>query len=179
MPANSDKPLLLVDVDGVLSLFGPGLDIRSAGTWTMVDGIPHLLSQRAGEPLRDLSAVLECVWCTGWEEKADEYLRAAYGLSAAWPHLSFDRPPSGAHWKLAAIDAYAGPCRPLAWIDDSFDESCEEWARVREGPTLLVPTRPAVGLTEVEAGAIRRWAASLRAPQCVHACNEPRRGALS
>jgi hypothetical protein len=179
MPAKPDKPLLLIDVDGVLSLFGPGLDTRSGGTWTMVDGIPHLLSQRAGEPLRDLSVALECVWCTGWEEKADEYLRAAYGLSVRWPHLSFDRPPSGAHWKLAAIDAYAGARRPLAWIDDSFDESCDAWARARQGPTLLVPTRPAVGLTEVEAGAIRRWAATLDAGPWVGACNDPRRGALS
>jgi hypothetical protein len=51
-PASDRKPLLFVDVDGVLSLFGPDLDIRSDGAWTRVDGIPHLLSERAGEHLR-------------------------------------------------------------------------------------------------------------------------------
>ena len=31
--------------------------------------------------------------------------------------------------------------RPLAWIDDSMDESCHQWAERRPHPTLLVPTR--------------------------------------
>jgi hypothetical protein len=180
MPANRHTPLLLVDVDGVLSLFGAGLDIRSGGVWTMVDGIPHLLSKRAGEHLRDLSAEFDCVWCTGWEEKADEYLRAAFGLREPWPHLRFERPPSGAHWKLAAIDAYADARRPLAWIDDTFDDSCRTWAATRPGPTLLVPTRSAVGLTDREAGAIRRWAARLGGgPAWAGPCSGPPEGALS
>src|SRR3978361_610516 len=83
---NPCKPLLLIDVDGVLSLFGPDLDIRSGGHWLIVDGIPHLLSEEAGNHLRTLSAEFDCVWCTGWEEKADEYLRSAYSLPNAWPH---------------------------------------------------------------------------------------------
>jgi hypothetical protein len=155
------KPLLLVDVDGVLSLFGPDLDGASGGRWLMVDGIPHLLSERAGEPLRALSAELDCVWCTGWEEKADEYLRAAFGLAAPWPHLRFAHAPAGAHWKLAAIDAHVGPERPLAWVDDTFDDACWSWAASRPGPTLLVPVRSDVGLTAREADAIRSWAAAL------------------
>jgi hypothetical protein len=163
LPAKRHKPLLLVDVDGVLSLFGPELDIRAATGWTMVEGIPHLLSEQAGEHLRGLSAEFECVWCTGWEEKADEYLRTAFALPGPWPHLSFDRAPSGAHWKLEAIDVYAGPDRPLAWVDDGFDASCRAWAGARGAPTLLVPTRSAVGLTGHEADAIRRWAAGLAA----------------
>ena len=32
-----------------------------------------------------------------------------------------------AHWKLEAIDEYAGD-RPAAWIDDSLDERCTSWA---------------------------------------------------
>jgi hypothetical protein len=180
MPANCEKPLLLVDVDGVLSLFGAGLDIRSAGAWTMVDGIPHLLSNCAGDHLRDLSAEFDCVWCTGWEEKADEYLRAAFGLPGPWPHLRFDRPPSGAHWKLAAIEAYAGARRPLAWVDDTFDDACRAWAAAREGSTLLVPTRSAVGLTEREARAIRHWAARLSGDRTwADPCSGTPEGALS
>ena len=45
-----------------------------------------------------------------------------------------------AHWKLEALDEYAGD-RPLAWIDDSLDESCHAWAAARPAPTLLVPDR--------------------------------------
>ena len=123
------KPLLLVDVDGVISLFGLSSSSRPAGTWTLVDGIPHLLSTTAARHLLDLGGPFELVWCTGWEEKANEVLPAALGLPGPLPYLSFDRNPGRGHghWKLAAIDAHAGPDRPLAWIDDAHDDACAAW----------------------------------------------------
>ena len=56
----------------------------------MVDGIAHFLSATAGEHLRRLSERFELVWCTGWEEKANEYLPLALGLPGPLPHLVFD-----------------------------------------------------------------------------------------
>jgi len=104
------------------------------------------------------------VWCTGWEEKANEYLPAALGLPGPLPYLSFDRhaeqpgaPTTPGHWKLGAIDAFAGD-RPLAWIDDAFNEACERWAAARRAPTLLVATEPASGLTAAHAATLREWA---------------------
>ena len=38
-----------------------------------------------------------------------------------------------AHWKLEAIDEYAGD-RPAAWIDDNLDDECHEWAEERAAP---------------------------------------------
>lgn len=153
--------MLLIDVDGVLSLFGPEVDIRSGGLGLIVDGIPHILSEEAGNHLRELAGEFDCMWCTGWEEKADEYLRSAYALPNAWPHLTFHAPPDGAHWKLHAVEAYAGPDRPVAWIDDAFDERCDAWAAARPGPTRLVRTHPARGLTAAVAAELRAWAAGL------------------
>ena len=141
-------PLLLVDVDGVISLFGfDPLDPPETTPCT-VDGLPHFLSIEAGRHLSRLARTFECVWCTGWEERAGEHLPALLSLPRGWPHLSFDGTPSddGRHWKLAAIDAYAGPHRPIAWIDDALDDRCEEWMRERTGPTLLLRTDPATGL---------------------------------
>jgi hypothetical protein len=163
--ARTAKPLLLVDVDGVISLFGFTQHARPAGRFAMVDGIAHFLSATAGEHLRLLADAFEPVWCTGWEEKANEYLPHALGLPGPWPHLSFDRNPGRdrAHWKLDAIDAYAG-VRPVAWIDDAHGDACETWAIEREGagaPTLLVTTEPAVGMTEREVGALLTWADGL------------------
>ena len=62
-----------------------------------------------------------------------------------------------AHWKIEALGEYAGH-RPLAWIDDSLDKSCYDWARTREAPTLLVPTESDVGITEVHTEAMLDWA---------------------
>jgi hypothetical protein len=156
------KPLLLVDVDGVISLFGFAQHARPAGRFEMVDGIAHFLSSTAGEHLRLLSGAFEPVWCTGWEEKANEYLPHALGLPGPWPYLSFERNPGRdrAHWKLDAIDAFASN-RPLAWIDDAHGETCEAWAAERAGagfPTLLVTTEPGVGLAEAHVERLLRWA---------------------
>ncbi len=161
------KPLLLVDVDGVISLFGFARDARPAGRFEMVDGIAHFLSATAGDHLRRLSGEFEPVWCTGWEEKANEYLPHALGLDGPWPYLSFERDVGGlgdgrGHWKLDAIEAHAG-ARPLAWIDDAHGEACETWAAARAAPTLLVTTEPAVGMTDAEVARLLAWARALGA----------------
>jgi hypothetical protein len=157
---DASSPLLLVDVDGVLSLYGTG-DGDLVGV--LVDGVPHLLSRDAAAALRGLAEPFECVWCSGWEERADEHLPGLLGLPRGWPHVPLGRPTASLHWKLAGIDAFAGPLRPLAWIDDNFDATCEDWAATRPGPTLLVPTEPHVGLTEAHACTLRAWASELAA----------------
>jgi hypothetical protein len=110
-----------------------------------------------------LADAFEPVWCTGWEEKANEYLPHALGLDGPWPYLSFAQAAgpgvsTQGHWKLDAIDAYCG-IRPLAWIDDAHGEACEAWAAARTAPTLLVTTEPAVGLTDRQVTDLLAWAA--------------------
>jgi hypothetical protein len=156
-------PLLLIDVDGVISLFG--FDHRSPplGRYQLVDGITHFLSVSAGEHLRRLAEVFELAWCTGWEEKANDYLPLALGLPGPLPHVVFDsgQRPTQAHWKLGAIDGHVEPSRPLAWVDDAHDERCRAWAAQRPGPTLLVTTAPAIGLTDDEVDVLLEWASRL------------------
>jgi hypothetical protein len=156
-------PLLLIDIDGVISLFGFDAGHPPSGRFLLVDGIPHFLSVTAAGLLGGLREQFELVWCSGWEEKADEYLPVALGLPAGLHHLTFDdaAAPGARHWKLAAIDGYAGRDRPLAWVDDAFDESCHRWARERPGPTQLVATDPAAGFTAEQASRLRRWASTL------------------
>ncbi len=157
-------PLLLIDVDGVISLFGFSPERRPAGTFAVVDGLPHLLSAHATALLERLSGTFEMVWCTGWEDRAAEHLPHLLGLSGpAYPYLVFGPvAASGRHWKLDAIDAHAGPDRPLAWIDDDHDDRTRAWAGERPGPTLLVTTDPAVGITPAHAEELEAWARSLR-----------------
>jgi hypothetical protein len=174
------RPLLMVDIDGVISLFGfpgsalptsrsgtsPAPDASTAtmpdGSFHTVDGIPHFLSHTAAAQLLALVLDFDLVWASGWEEKAEEYLPRLLGLPAGLPFLSFERSQGAGrsidgHWKLDAIDTYAGT-RPLAWIDDAFDESCHAWAAARPAPTLLVETKPAAGLTSKEAELLAAWA---------------------
>jgi hypothetical protein len=157
------RPLLLVDVDGVISLFGFDAVRPPAGRYEMVDGIVHLLSADAGGHLRALAREFDLAWCTGWEEKANDYLPLALDLPGPLPCLRFEPAPPEAttHWKLAAIERFAGPRRPLAWIDDAHDDSCRDWAGRRSGPTLLVATDPAVGITSAHVATLLGWAGAL------------------
>lgn len=157
-----DKPLLLLDIDGVFSLFGFDLDVRPSGTWHTIDGTPHFLSSSTAPHLQRLGRWFDAAWCSGWEERANDNLPALLGVPVL-PYLSFDRNPGRghAHWKLAAIEAHAGD-RPLAWVDDALDAHCEAWARAREtvSATLLVRTEPATGLTDEHVDALVAWAQS-------------------
>ena len=162
----TDKPLLFCDIDGVISLWGFADDTRPPGAWAVVDGIPHYLSTRAADHLLSLARTFELVWCSGWEEKADEYLPRVLGVPDALPHLSFDgrsrtEVSTHAHWKLAAVEEHAGD-RPLAWVDDAFNDACWAWAAERGAPTLLVPTDPSTGLDDAAAQELAAFAADLR-----------------
>jgi hypothetical protein len=181
------RPLLMVDIDGVISLFGfpggalstprPGASAQPDastpavpdGSFHTVDGIPHFLSHAAATHLLSLAEDFDLVWASGWEEKAEEYLPRLLGLPSALPFLHFERSQGAGrsidgHWKLDAIDTYAGT-RPMAWIDDAFDQSCHVWAAGRSTPTLLVQTSPARGLTATEAHELTEWARALPVTQ--------------
>jgi hypothetical protein len=156
------RPILAIDIDGVISLFGAETPPDRAFTkLELVDGVPHLISLPTGDRLQRLSEHFELVWASGWEDKANFYLPQLLGLSDL-PHISFDGAVAAgaAHWKLGPIEEYAGG-RALVWIDDNFDDSCFEWAEAREQSTLLVPTETHLGLEEAHVVAIEAWVRDL------------------
>lgn len=170
---DGSKPLLMVDIDGVISLFRAGAGPAGApqgieGSFHSIDGMPHFLSSTAAAHLLALSSLFDLVWASGWEEKADEHLPHLLGLPSALPFLRFPRAERGSqlthgHWKLESIGAFAAG-RPLAWIDDALSPACHDWAAARAEPTLLVQTAPEQGLTLREAQLLQDWALALPAP---------------
>ncbi|HEX8741537.1 MAG TPA: HAD domain-containing protein [Thermoleophilaceae bacterium] len=157
-----NRPILFVDVDGVISLFGFDRLDDPPGSFHMVEGIPHCIGRSAAERLARLTGQFELVWATGWEERANEHLVHLLEMEGELPVLSFDgRAAFGsAHWKLEAIDEFAGE-RPAAWIDDNLDDECRAWAERRDAPTLLVQTEAAVGIDEEHVELLLDWAAAV------------------
>lgn len=156
------RPILFLDVDGVLSLFGFDASDEMPGPFHWIDGIAHCIPPESGRLLERLSERFELVWATGWEEKANEYLPQILDLSfGELPCLTFDGQATfgSSHWKLDAIGDYAG-LRPAAWIDDHIDDSGRIWARLRDAPTLLIETDPAIGITEAHVEEMLAWAES-------------------
>jgi hypothetical protein len=157
-----ERPILAIDVDGVISLFGfDEPPASSVARFELIDGMVHCISLQAGQRLLQLAAYYDMVWATGWEDKANDYMPNVLGMPEL-PVLTFKGAArfGSAHWKLGPLEKYSRG-RAAAWIDDSFDESCYEWARKRAGPTLLVPTEPELGLEEAQTEALIAWARSL------------------
>lgn len=153
------RPVLAVDVDGVISVFGfDQPPDRSQARFEVIDGRVQCIPNAVGDRLRRLGEHFDLFWASGWENQANELLCGILGLPEL-PFLSFDGKArfGTADWKLEPLSLY-GRGRPLAWIDDSFDEACRRWARQREEPTLLMPTESQVGLEEVQVEALIAWA---------------------
>jgi HAD domain in Swiss Army Knife RNA repair proteins len=154
-----EQPVLALDVDGVISLFGfEGPTDRAPGRFHLINGMAHCIPEGIGDRLQRLSSDYEIIWATGWEDRANERLPEILGLPGDLPFLTFDGNArfGTAQWKIDAIDRYAGD-RPLAWVDDCLDDTCKSWAQGREAPTLLVSTEPERGLQDEHVDALLDW----------------------
>jgi hypothetical protein len=160
-PDHADpRPLLLVDVDGVLN---PWLAPRCPDGYREYSFFPGqrvLLSAAHGDLLRTLASSFELVWATAWEHKANRLICPVIALPEL-PVIEF--PITGPDYlfrKLPAVIDSVGD-RPCAWIDDEHLPDHYAWARARGVPTLLVDIDPAEGLTPRVAAQLAAWAAAL------------------
>ena len=159
-----ERPLLFLDVDGVLAL-SPLAPSPPPGN-VHYFGIGALyVPDRAGELVRELERHFELVWATGWEHRANQSLRLLLGLTEELPVISFGGKArfGSSDWKTKAISRYAGN-RPAAWLDDNFDPSHEEWAERRKAPTLLIPVDTGSGLAEEHVASLIEWADDVQRP---------------
>ena len=158
-PADS-RPVLLVDVDGVLN---PWLAERTPDGFHEYDLFPGervLLSPGHGELLTSLTPAYELVWATAWEHRANQLIGPVLALPEL-PVIEF--PLSGRDVffrKLPAVIEAVGD-RPCAWIDDEHQPDHYTWAQRRAAPTLLIDIDPEVGLTGEVVQVLADWAAGL------------------
>jgi len=161
LDSTDPRPLLLVDVDGVLN---PWLAVECpAGfrEYSFFPGERVRLSEGHGALLRELADSFELVWATAWEHRANRLVCPVIALPEL-PVIEF--PLSGTDFgfrKLPAVIESVGD-RPCAWIDDEHHPEHYHWARDRGVPTLIVDIDPAVGLTAPVAADLAEWAANLR-----------------
>jgi hypothetical protein len=183
---SSDRPLLLVDVDGPLNPYAARAQQRPAGyethrmmtpAWEAIQlrrlsrsGMPN----KRPKPLRvwlnpDHGAELiampfDLVWATTWEEEANEYIAPVLGLPQL-PFITWSTPRAtpmgGVFWKTPEIVSWADG-RPFAWVDDEITEADDEYVlSYHDGPALLRRIDPRVGLLPDDFEALREWATSL------------------
>lgn len=156
----SDKPLLFIDVDGVLSTYGFDTERADPRHLHLVDGIPHHIPGPMAERIKSVIPHFESVWATGWGERANDHLVYILDLPGELEVVEFATRPStdgSGHWKLNELTERAAG-RAAAWIDDGLNESCQAWAAERHDPTLLVHTDPFVGMTDDHVSELIEWA---------------------
>lgn len=147
------RPLLLVDVDGVLLVVRGGDEDDDQPVY-----VPVLIPE-AGAWLTELAARFDLCWATTWEHVANEQVAPAIGIGPL-PVIEFDMDYHARTPKLASASAFVGN-RPCAWIDDDLGRDAIAWADGRSVPTLLVHVDAAEGLTRRNVDQLLAWAASL------------------
>jgi hypothetical protein len=151
-----DRPLLFVDVDGVLNPHGGPCPAGFVEHALFPDEEPVRVCVEHGRWLHELASRYDLAWGTAWTA-ADRALLV--DLLALPPFVAAVELPTGRFdpaRKVPAVDRVAGD-RPLAWIDDMLTPEAERWARSRPSPTLLVPIDPVTGLTREHVEQLLAW----------------------
>lgn len=136
-----DKPLLYLDVDGVLNPVCP----RPAAEFTThrIHGSTVLISARHGSWLRELAALYQLVWASTWEAQANLCIAPLLGLPAL-PFVPVGRHAGHPAGDWAPILRYAAG-RPFAWLDDLIPDAVLHGCAARVD-RLLLPVDPGQGL---------------------------------
>lgn len=146
------KPLLLVDVDGVLNVALSNRQAKRQGfIRRRAQGYRLHLHPKHGRWMRELQDRFEVVWATTWEDGADRDIAPEIGAPRGLPYIEFDGPQGyfGETWKFGPVIKYVGD-RPFAWLDDMIRPDAWEWCKRNRPdiPTFLIACDPAKGWTE-------------------------------
>lgn len=169
------KPLLLLDVDGVLAPFGATPTEGYPGYIYNEDYRIHV-SDANKERLATLTKHFDIHWCTAWGEDANDVISPLHDLPT-YPVVSLGSVATDiggfvqfhstdTHWKASAIAAYVED-RPYAFVDDDIDDRGVQYAMERDKkvPTLWLPVRCQIGLTDYHVGRLVKFSSRVLAPR--------------
>ncbi|MFY0408961.1 hypothetical protein [Solicola sp. PLA-1-18] len=190
--ADVGRPLVGIDVDGVLNALGDDLDPELYRTHRV---LLYRIQLRADllavvQPLLDVAAVGGCdlFWASMWEGAAAWELAPLVGFGADWPHLPFTRPDDrstveerrayqdrvhafaaeGVYFKSPYVgDLAAAARRPIVWVDDEVGVDDERYFASRDdvpAPVRCVATDGRTGIGPREVAEVVRLVELLASP---------------
>ena len=169
-----EKPVWLLDVDGVVNTTDPGWGGPPGGSlvWSAADHMSYLLcwAPLLVDRIRALHAggKVEVRWCTTWCPEA-ERLEQLWQLPELARALTADPMPRGAECrplKLEAAWSVLAEGRRLIWTDDEAlpPPGPDRDELTADGRALLIEPRAARGLQPADLDLIESFAAGRRLP---------------
>lgn len=136
-PVTPEKPILFLDVDGVLNRYGEDFPrARPEGGRGAQLHIPEDTAER----MQRLLEVFDPIWATAWRRGAHRVFAPLLGLpSRPWHCVDYR------DFKLPHLIRYAGE-RRWAWVDDDAEWELEQTGIEPSG--LVIAPDTAVGLTD-------------------------------
>lgn len=165
------KPLLLLDVDGVLNPTVSNSVARRRGMSRVrmrcaPDGWDHTfhVDPALGPPLRTMAQWFDLTWATTWQDSAnDPWFRSVLHLHEL-PVVTFED-LAQTKSKVPGVLRYAAG-QPFVWLDDDLSEAEVAWlAAEHDAPHLVIEVEEHQGLTVEHLDRARVWAESLAATQ--------------
>lgn len=169
-----EKPLFLLDIDGVVNLFNAWIPVGKVWwdtkgrmrqntkapahlTEVVVAGYRLLLHPEHPEMIAEIETAFEPLWATMWQHNAWQAgLELGFGVD--WDFIDFDSYHDergrrtglgvGNHKHPGIVDALGN--RPGVWVDDDMTPAQKAWAQRRTEagiPTLFIQPDPKFGLT--------------------------------
>jgi hypothetical protein len=163
------RPILAVDVDGVLNALSGGSTPPKGWQDTKVMGLRIRFNPSHGRQLLAVAVEhgAELTWCTTWEELAVKHIAPLVGLPVLpWVPMEpgragrrFSEHVSIGTTKAAAMRAYAGD-RPFCWLDDEPDAARE--LRRCAVPHKVIRVDGRAGLQDHHLRRASEWLVSVR-----------------